>query len=109
VLDVDGWRLGLAICRDTGIPQHAIAMAAVGIDACVAGVLESAEDAAIAGERARRLAADHGVWVAMAGFAGSTGGGYAQAAGWSGIRSPDGIVVAQAGPETGAVARATLG
>ena len=22
VLDVDGWRLGLAICRDTGIPRH---------------------------------------------------------------------------------------
>jgi predicted amidohydrolase len=109
VLDVDGWRLGLAICRDTGIPQHASDTAALGMDAYIAGVLESAEDASIPGERARRIAADHHVWVAVASFAGSTGGGYAQAAGCSGIWSPDGVVVAQVGPETGAVARATLG
>jgi len=109
VLDVDGWRLGLAICRDTGIPEHASATAALGIDAYVAGVLETAVDAAIPGERARRIAAGHHVWVAMASFAGSTGGGYAPAAGCSGIWSPEGAVVAQAGPETGAVARATLG
>jgi predicted amidohydrolase len=108
-LDVDGWRLGLAICRDTGIPQHASDTAALGIDAYVAGVLESTEEAAVPGERARRIAADHHVWVAVASFAGSTGGGYAQAAGCSGIWSPDGVVIAQVGPETGAVARATLG
>jgi predicted amidohydrolase len=91
------------------IPEHATDTAAVGIDAYVAGVLESAEDATIRGERARRIAADHGVWVAMASFAGSSGGGHAQAAGCSGIWSPDGVVDARAGPETGAVARATLG
>jgi len=109
VLDVDGWRLGLAICRDTGIPRHAADTAARGMDAYVAGVLEAEEDAAVPGERARRIAADHGVWVAMASFAGSTGGGYARAAGCSGIWSPHGVVVAQAGPETGVVVRATLG
>jgi predicted amidohydrolase len=70
VLDLDGWRLGLAICKDTGIPQHASDTAALGIDAYVAGVLESAEDAAVPDERARRVAADHHVWVAMASFAG---------------------------------------
>ena len=109
VLDVDGWRLGLAICRDTGIPQHASDAAALGMDAYIAGVLESSEDAAIPGERARRVAAAHHVCVAVASFAGSTGGGYAPAAGCSGIWSPDGVVIAQVGPETGAVARATLG
>ena len=46
VLDVDGWRLGLAICKDTGIPQHASATAALGIDAYVAAILESAAEAA---------------------------------------------------------------
>ena len=35
VLEVDGWRLGLAICKDTGIPQHASDTAALGIDAYV--------------------------------------------------------------------------
>jgi predicted amidohydrolase len=51
---------------------------------------------------------DHRVWVAVASFAGSTGGGYAEAAGGSGIWGPDGIIVTRAGPETGAVVRATL-
>jgi predicted amidohydrolase len=108
VLDVDGWRLGLAICRDTGIPQHAADTAALGIDAYVAAVLESAQDATVPDQRARRVAADHGVWVPIASFAGSTGGGYDQAAGRSGIWAPDGAAVSQAGPEVGAIARATL-
>jgi len=108
VLDVDGWRLGLAICKDTGIPQHASDTAALGIDVYVAGVLESVEEAARQDERARRVATDHQVWVAVASFAGSTGGGYAQAAGRSAIWRPDGVLVTQAGPETGAIAQATL-
>lgn len=108
VLEVDGWRLGLAICKDTGIPQHASDTAALGIDAYLAGVLESAEDAAIPDERARHVATDHQVWVAVASFAGPTGGGYDHAAGRSGIWAPDGAVVAQAGPEIGAIARTTL-
>jgi predicted amidohydrolase len=109
VLEVDGWRLGLAICRDTGIPQHAADTAALGIDVYVAGMLESAEDAAILDMRARRVAADHGVWVAIASFAGSTGGGYGNAAGGSAIWTPDGVAIAQAGHGVGAIARATLG
>jgi hypothetical protein len=71
-------------------------------------VLESAEDAAVPDERARRVAADHRVWVAIASFAGSTGGGYAKAAGRSGIWAPGGSVIARAGPEPGAIVRATL-
>jgi predicted amidohydrolase len=109
VVEVDGWRLGLAICKDTGVPQHASDTAALGIDAYVAGVLESADDAAVLDERARRVAADHGVWVVLASFAGSTGGGFAEAAGRSAIWSADGVMVARAGPEPGALARATLG
>jgi predicted amidohydrolase len=108
VFEVDGWQLGLAICKDTGVPQHAADTAVLGIDAYVAGVLESAEDAAIVEERAQRVAADHRVWVAIASFAGATGGGYDRAAGGSGIWSADGIAVAQAGPGVGAIATATL-
>jgi predicted amidohydrolase len=108
VLDVDGWRLGLAICRDTGIAQHASDTAALGIDAYVAGTLMFDHEIAIQDGRARRIATDHGVWVAFASFAGPTGGGYVRTAGHSGIWSPDGDVVARAGPEIGAVARATL-
>ncbi|NED50848.1 carbon-nitrogen hydrolase family protein, partial [Micromonospora aurantiaca] len=108
VLDVDGWRLGLAVCKDTGTPEHAAATVALGADAYLAGVLESAEDAAVPDERARRVAAAHGVWVVTASFAGSTGGGYARAAGGSGIWSPDGEPVVRAGTGVGEVVTATL-
>jgi predicted amidohydrolase len=108
VLEVDGWRLGLAICKDTGVPRHASDTAALGIDGYVAGVLEQAADAGVPGERARRIAADHGVWAATASFAGSTGGGYTHAAGGSAIWAPDGAVLASAGPHPGAIARATF-
>jgi predicted amidohydrolase len=109
VLEVDGWRLGLAICRDTGIPQHAADTAALGIDVYVAGVLESADDAAIQDERARRVACGERVWVAIASFAGATGGGYDRAAGRSSIWTPHGEVLGRAGPEPDAILRATIG
>lgn len=105
---VDGWRLGLAVCKDTGVPRHASDTAALGIDAYVAGALDSAAEIGIQDERARRITAEHGVWVAIASFAGSTGGGYADAAGRSRIWDPRGVVVAEAGPETGITVRATL-
>jgi predicted amidohydrolase len=107
-IDIDGHRLGLAVCRDTGIPQHAIDTVALGIDGYVAGVLETEADGDLPGERSARIARDHGVWVVIASFAGSTGGGYDRAAGRSIIRAADGSVAAEAGPEVGAIARATI-
>jgi predicted amidohydrolase len=109
VLEVDGWRLGLAICRDTGIPQQWADTAALGMDVYVAGTLMSADEVAVQDERACRIATAHRVWVAMASFAGPTGGGYDRSAGCSGIWTPDGALVGRAGPEPGAVARATIG
>jgi predicted amidohydrolase len=108
VHEVDGWRLGLAICKDTGVVKHAADTAALGTDAYVAATVKSADEAGLQDERARRVAADHGVWVAIASFAGSTGGGYGETAGGSGIWRSDGVVVTQAGREPGAIARATL-
>ncbi len=108
VIEVDGWRLGLAICKDTGVPEHAEATAALGIDAYLAGVCEHERDHPVVAERARRIATDHDRWVAVASFAGSTGEGYDPAAGRSGIWSPDGVEVVRAGPEPGAVVTARL-
>jgi predicted amidohydrolase len=107
-VDVDGWQLGLAVCKDTGVPQHGAETAALGIDAYVAGSVKSADEAALQDERARRIALDHDVWVAVASFAGATGGGFDGAAGRSAIWSADGVAIARAGRETGAVAQATL-
>jgi predicted amidohydrolase len=107
-IEVGGWRLGLAICKDTRIPRHAADTASLGVDADVAGVLESAGDAAVVEQRARRVAADHRLPVVIASFAGSIGGGFALAAGRSGVWARDGAVVARAGPEPGAIAGGTL-
>lgn len=111
VLDVDGWRLGLAICKDIGVPEHAAGTAALGIDAYVAGTLEPASRSALQDERARRVAAGRRVWVVVASFAGSAGepgGEFAQAAGRSAIWDPAGAEVARAGSLPGGIARATL-
>ncbi|MDA0566840.1 carbon-nitrogen hydrolase family protein [Streptomonospora sp. S1-112] len=108
VVEVDGWRLGLAVCRDTGIPEHAATTVALGADGYVAGVVHSAEESGLHGERARRVAADHGVWTATAAFAGPTGGGFDRTSGRSGIWSARGERLAEAGPEPGGIARAVF-
>ncbi|MDG4789663.1 carbon-nitrogen hydrolase family protein [Micromonospora sp. WMMD1102] len=108
VVEVAGWRLGLAVCKDTGIPEHAAGTASLGIDAYLAGALDHAAEWGVQAERALRTAAAHRVWVATASFAGATGGGFTHAAGRSRIWAPDGRVVAEAGPEPDEVVRATL-
>lgn len=110
VLDVDGWRLGLGICKDTGIAQQQADTAALGIDAYLAGTLMKAgAEKVIQDERGARIAREHTVWVAFASFAGSTGHGYQDAAGGSGVWSPDGSLITQATTATGETVRATLG
>lgn len=108
VLVVDGWRLGLAICRDTRFAEHDAGTAALGMDVYIAAVVDHAGDAHVPVERAQRVIAAHRVWVATASFAGSTGGGFDQAAGGSTVWGPDGKPLAQAGTKVGEFARATL-
>ncbi|RBM11694.1 carbon-nitrogen hydrolase family protein [Streptomyces sp. PT12] len=108
VYEVDGWRLGLAVCKDTGVPQHAADTAALGIDAYVAGIVHAADEARVHAGRARRVAAAHGTPVAIASFAGPTGGGYAETAGRSAVFDATGAVLAEAGPEPNAFATARL-
>ncbi|MCX5383800.1 carbon-nitrogen hydrolase family protein [Streptomyces sp. NBC_00083] len=106
VIEVDGWRLGLAVCRDTGVPEHAARTAALGIDGYVAGVLHFDHEGELHAERARRVAAEHGVWTATAAFAGPTGGGFDRTSGRSGIWSADGRELARADAAPGSVVRA---
>jgi predicted amidohydrolase len=100
-LELDGTRLGLAVCKDTGSPEHAAATAALGIDAYVAGIVHRAGEGDLHEQRARRIARDHGVWVVIASAADEVGR--------SGIWAPGGDLVAQAGPEPGGLARAEIG
>lgn len=109
VLEVDGWRLGLAICKDVSVPQHQVDTAALGIDAYVAGTVMTADERTLQAERARRIAGSLGVWVAIASFAGATGGGYTDCAGRSGLWSADGAPAVQAGAGPGDIVSALLG
>ena len=108
VVVVNGWRLGLAICKDTGVADHAAATVGLGIDAYVAGVCETEEDHEVQAGRAARVVRDHGVWVAVASFAGPTGGGFDRTAGRSAIWGPDGTKIAEADREPGTLVRADL-
>jgi predicted amidohydrolase len=97
----------LAICRDTGVAEHIAATAAAGMDVYVAGVLFAAHESERRDVRMREIARRHGVWVALASFAGPTGD-YPQTSGGSGVWAPNGDVLVQAGPGTGAWVAATL-
>ncbi|WP_127497926.1 carbon-nitrogen hydrolase family protein [Actinoplanes solisilvae] len=108
VVEVDGWRLGLGICRDTGIEEHAASTAALGIDAYVAGVVDEPAADVVLAERARKISTTYGVWVAISSCAGATGPDYPETAGRSGIWAPDGTVAARTGRAVGEIARATL-
>jgi predicted amidohydrolase len=108
VLTVDGWRLGLAICKDTGVAEHAAVTAALGIDAYVAGVCELDQDRDVQPARARRVATDHGVWVVVASFAGPTGGGFDDTAGRSAVWRPDGTPAVRLDRRPGGVGRTLL-
>lgn len=108
VVEVDGWRLGLAVCRDTRFAEHDAATAAQGMDVYLAGVVHHAHEPDVAEDRARRVAVDRGVWAATASFAGPTGGGFDATAGGSGIWAPGGEPVARADAHPDEVVRAVL-
>jgi predicted amidohydrolase len=109
VINVDGWRLGLGLCKDTGVPQHTAATVERGIDVYVAGLVHAPEELDEQDARGLRIAAACGAHVAFASFAGPTGGGYRATAGRSTIWSPDGDVLARANSAPGAIARAAVG
>ncbi|MBP2473741.1 putative amidohydrolase [Crossiella equi] len=109
VLTVDGVRLGLAVCKDTGHPEQAEATAALGIDVYVAGVVQTADRTGVQHGRARAVAAKYDVWAATASFAGPTGEGITDTAGRSGIWRPGGELVVAAGAEPGEFVRAEVG
>jgi predicted amidohydrolase len=107
-LEVDGWRVGLGICKDTGVDRHIADTAALGVDLYLAGLVHLAQELAVQEERAVRIARECDAYVAFASFAGATGGGFGETAGASSIWAPDGTPLARAGAAPGEVARASL-
>jgi predicted amidohydrolase len=107
-IDVDGWRVGVGICKDTGVDEHVASVAALGVDLYVAGLVHLPEELGVQEERAARIARACDAYVGFASFAGPTGGDYAKTAGVSSLWSADGSPLARAGTEPGEFARLTL-
>jgi predicted amidohydrolase len=114
VLELDGWRLGLAICRDTMMFEHAPATAEFakrsgigGIDAYVAGSLYTPQGLVRRDKRMPQLARGYGMWVVQACFAGP-GSDYPDAVGNSAVWAPDGTIAARADEQPGRIVKAEL-
>ncbi len=107
-MDLDGWRLGLGICTDTGVAEHVAGVADLGIDIYVAGLAYLPEERRAHDARAVSIARHCQAFVVFASCAGPTGGGYDPAAGCSGIWSPAGTVIARTSMEAGGMARTSI-
>lgn len=108
VIDVDGWRIGLGICKDTGQPRHIAAIARLDIDLYAAGLVHRPEERDEQDARGFLLARACGSYVAFASFAGPTGDEFSETLGTSAIWSPDGVPLARAGEQPGEVVAADL-
>jgi predicted amidohydrolase len=99
VLPVDGWRFGLAICKDTGSAQHTVGTAAREVDAYLAGVVHRPEELAEQEARATVIARTCRAHVVVASAAGPVGPDYPATCGTSAIWAPSGSAITRAGPE----------
>ena len=102
-LEIDGWRLGLGICADTGFPEHARAAALDGCHAYVVGALFSPGRSAH--RRATQLPAraqDNTIYTVLANHSGRSGS--LVGCGGSAIWNPDGTLLTDAGAAEPALA-----
>lgn len=106
--DVDGWTVGLAICKDTGASQHTAQMARLGVDLYAAGVVDVPDDVIECQARAFVISRALAAPVAIASFAGATGGGFERTAGHSVIVAADGRILAEADACAGSVVQVDL-
>lgn len=106
VLEVSGWKLGLAVCYDGCFPEHARAAADAGAEVYVAPV------AYCAGSQHRRdlyyraRALDNGMYVVTSGLVGECGG--TQFSGGGAIHDPQGTTIAEVVPEGEGIVTAVL-
>ncbi len=108
VLDIDGWRLGLGICKDTGSAQHTAGTAALGIDAYVAGVIHRPDELAEQEARATVIARACRAYTVIASAAGAVGDDYPKTCGVSAIWGPNGLAITRASRKPNDIARAVL-
>ncbi|MQS13687.1 carbon-nitrogen hydrolase family protein [Streptomyces kaniharaensis] len=106
-LELDGWRLGLGVCYDSGFPEHARAAALDGCHAYLVGALFSVGH----GHHESRTwfparALDNTLYTVLANHIGTTGGWHT--CGGSAVWSPDGRLLAEAGEDRREIVLADL-
>lgn len=105
VIDVDGYRVGLAICKDTGVAEHTVGTARLSVDLYAAGVVHAPEELDEQDRRGRLIAETCAAPVVLASAAGPVGPDYPATAGNSTVFAADGSKLARAGYSTGEIAR----
>ena len=105
ILDLDGWRIALAICLDAARPVHAGEAAEAGADVYAVSAHCAGEDQRLALHLGAR-AMDNRMFSVLANLGGTTGGG--PSAGGSGLWGPDGRVIRHAAGTGTEVLTATL-
>lgn len=106
VLDIDGWKLGLAICYDGCFPEHARLLADAGAEAYVASVAYYAGSAHRRDVYYRARALDNGFYCIVSGLVGRCA--EAEFNGGSAIFDPEGRPIASVAPTSVGVVMATL-
>ncbi len=108
VTTVDGWRVGLGICKDTDVIAHIEGVAALKIDLYAAGLVHHDHELAEQEARATRIARTCDSFVAFASFAGATGEGFTHTAGNSSIWDHQGQLLTRTDDRAGQVTSAVL-
>lgn len=95
MLDVDGWKVALAICFDAAHPAHSGAAAAAGADVYAMSALYTQEEGHRLGLHLGARAMDNRMYGVLANLGGSTPLG--PSCGLSGFWGPDGLSMQHAG------------
>ncbi|MDQ0617795.1 carbon-nitrogen hydrolase family protein [Arthrobacter globiformis] len=95
LLDVDGWKIALAICFDAAHPAHSGAAAAAGADVYAVSALYTQEEGHRLGLHLGARAMDNRMYGVLANLGGRTPLG--PSCGLSGFWGPDGLSMQQAG------------
>jgi predicted amidohydrolase len=99
LLDIDGWRVALAICYDAAVPTHAAEAAGQGAEIYAVSALYTQEETRRIDVHSAARAMDHRMYSVVANFAGR-GPGW-ESCGGSGTWHPDGTRLSQAGTDSG--------
>lgn len=94
ILDLDGWKIALAICLDAARPVHAGDAAAAGADVYAVSALYTAGEGHRLALHLGARAMDNRMFSVLANLGGTTGSG--PSAGGSGFWGPDGLLIRQA-------------